>query len=510
MADNLVLKSGMWHVRFDLPADVRPYFGNRKILSQSLKTGSRTEAMRFRHPILSDWKNQVVNARRTKAEAGDRWKEQLFEDAARHHAQADTVLLSAAKGTFIPSNRPKPTVDSVREGLKKLETDLYDFYRDVLKVEAEYSIPNLFDDITSTMANDDIPLTERLLKFSEFQQRILVHTAKKENYLSDTELREAEEIAASPTTYKPKSPITKAMLDQWHKQLEHQVKSEKTRDSHLSRVQRLSDYLTSEGKPLSFDSVHDFLESVSEARKTRQQYLWSGRDFWQWACKYHKGFRGQFANAVSPFDGHSLPKVGAAAGESYVPFTKEEVEALHAKALAKEDIPLANLIAFGAFTGCRLEEMGRIKPEDTILEKGKPVGFRITEAKTAAGIREIPIHPDLLPLYEYLTKQAPSNDGFLFPGGKNKYGNRLDGLSKRFGRLKSSSFSELHTFHSIRKTMVTELHQRGVTLEILPYLVGHESKAFTLDIYSSGPSFKQKKAAIGKLKFSFTGIYSTQ
>jgi hypothetical protein len=57
--------------------------------------------------------------------------------------------------------------------------------------------------------------------------------------------------------------------------------------------------------------------------------------------------------------------------------------------------------------------------------------------------------------------------------------------------------------------MVTELHQRGVTLEILPYLVGHESKAFTLDIYSSGPSFKQKKIAIGKLKFSFTGIYST-
>lgn len=142
-----------------------------------------------------------MNARRTKAEAGDRWKEQLFEDAARHHAQADTVLLSAAKGTFIPSNRPKPTVDSVRKGLKKLETDLYDFYRDVLKVEAEYSIPNLFDDITSTMANDDIPLTERLLKFSEFQQRILAHTAKKENYLSDTELREAEEIAASPATY---------------------------------------------------------------------------------------------------------------------------------------------------------------------------------------------------------------------------------------------------------------------------------------------------------------------
>ncbi|MBF8765940.1 tyrosine-type recombinase/integrase [Pseudomonas putida] len=503
MADNLVLKSGIWHVRFDLPADVRPFFGNRKILSQSLKTGSRIEAMRLRLPFLSEWKNQVVDARRTKAEAGDQWKEQLFEEATKHHTEADTVLLSAAKGTFTSGNRSKPTVESVQVALKKLENDLYVFYRDVLKVEAKYSIPNLFDDITNTMGNDDIPLTQRLLKFSEFQQRVLVYAAKKENYLSDIELREAEEIAASPATYKPKSPITKAMMEQWYRQLEHQVKSEKTRDSHLSRVQRLSNYLTSEGKPLSFDSVHDFLVSVSDARKTRQQYLWSGRDFWQWACKYHQGFRGQFGNAVSPFDGHSLPKVGAAAGESYVPFTKEEVESLHAKALAKGDIPLANLIAFAAFTGCRLEEMGRLKPDDTILEKGKPVGFRITEAKTSAGVREIPIHPDLLNLYENLSQQASLNDGYLFPGGKNKYGNRLDGLSKRFSRLKSSSFSELHTFHSIRKTVVTELHQRGVTLEILPYLVGHESKAFTLDIYSAGPSFKQKKIAISKLRFEF-------
>ena len=206
-----------------------------------------------------------------------------------------------------------------------------------------------------------------------------------------------------------------------------------------------------------------------------------------------------------PFDGHELPKQGKAASQSYVPFTRAEVERLHAQALSKGDTNLSNLIALGAYTGARLEELGRIKPEDAILgDKGQPIGFKIKEAKTEAGIREVPLHPAIAPLFVQLMAQAPTHDGYLFKGGKNKYGNRLDGLSKKFGRLKAKNFSNLYCFHSIRKTATTELHQRGVTMEILPYIIGHETKAFTLDVYSAGPSFQQKQEAIYKLEFSFT------
>jgi hypothetical protein len=41
-------------------------------------------------------------------------------------------------------------------------------------------------------------------------------------------------------------------------------------------------------------------------------------------------------------------------------------------------------------------------------------------------------------------------------------------------------------------------------MEVLPYIIGHETKAFTLDVYSAGSSFQQKQEAIYKLEFSLT------
>ena len=502
MADNLVQRGGTWHVRFDIPKDVQVAFGNRKILSQSLGTGSRAEAMRLRLSFLSQWKTQVEDIRSQKVANGDKWRETLADNANQSREIRERKVRQALDGVVAPFQQHGP---EYMEGLlQALEPGFAESMADYIAAGVDpETAAGIIESIRKGLTTTGIESVAHHQAVYEGLRDVRLRYTVQDNRLSESEASEAQAILSDPSVYKPKSVITKGMLQQWHKQLEHQVKSEKTRDSHLSRVQRLSDYMTSEGKPLSFDTVHDFLESVSDARKTRQQYLWSGRDFWQWACKYHADFRDRFAKAPSPFEGHSLPKVGKSAGESYVPFTKVEVEQLHAKALERGDISLAHLIVFGAFTGCRLEEIGRLKPEDTMLTKGKPVGFRINEAKTSAGVREVPIHPALLPLYKHLCTHAHANDGYLFAGGKNKYGLRLDALSKRFGRLKKDDYSDLHTFHSIRKTVVTELHRAGVTLEILPYLVGHESKAFTLDVYSAGPSFKQKEKAIGRLKFDF-------
>jgi integrase len=115
------------------------------------------------------------------------------------------------------------------------------------------------------------------------------------------------------------------------------------------------------------------------------------------------------------------------------------------------------------------------------------------------------LHPSLIPLYKHLCTQAPANDGYLFKGGRNKYGIRLDRLSKQFGRMKTKAeFSELHVFHSIRHTVTTELHRAGVGLEVLPYIVGHENKSFTLSVYSAGCSFEQKQGAINHLTYNFS------
>jgi hypothetical protein len=63
MADNLILKGSTWHVRLEIPADVRQAFGNRRKLTKSLKTGNKAEAHTRKLPVLAEWKAVISKAR---------------------------------------------------------------------------------------------------------------------------------------------------------------------------------------------------------------------------------------------------------------------------------------------------------------------------------------------------------------------------------------------------------------------------------------------------------------
>lgn len=125
--------------------------------------------------------------------------------------------------------------------------------------------------------------------------------------------------------------------------------------------------------------------------------------------------------------------------------------------------------------------------------------FDITDSKTVAGIRVVPVHPALTTLVQRLI--ADSRDGYLVPSdSRNKYGNRSDLHSKAFGRLKKSlGFSDRHVFHSIRKTVITQLVRADVSGPLIAELVGHETGTVTFDTYSQGASAAQKLMAISKI-----------
>ncbi len=65
MADHLVLKGGTWHVRLDVPMDVRihPDFFMKKVLTKSLATGNRQAAKTASLSILAEWKSKIQAAR---------------------------------------------------------------------------------------------------------------------------------------------------------------------------------------------------------------------------------------------------------------------------------------------------------------------------------------------------------------------------------------------------------------------------------------------------------------
>ncbi|MES2714637.1 MAG: tyrosine-type recombinase/integrase [Pseudomonadota bacterium] len=177
-------------------------------------------------------------------------------------------------------------------------------------------------------------------------------------------------------------------------------------------------------------------------------------------------------------------------------FTPADLAKVYGAAVGQGDQPLADLVALGAYTGARIEELCSLKVVD--CADGL---LRITDSKTDAGIREVPAHPALMGLLQRLSRAA--TDGYLIPStAGGKYGVRSDPLSKRFGRLKTAlGFSPGHVFHSIRKTVATQLEQAGVAEGVAADLLGHEKATMSYGLYSSGSSTPQKLAAISKVTY---------
>ena len=164
---------------------------------------------------------------------------------------------------------------------------------------------------------------------------------------------------------------------------------------------------------------------------------------------------------------------------------------------ARGDKDLADLIRLGMWTGCRIEELCALK-----VAQVKDDHFSVGDAKTKAGWRDVPIHQKLARTMARLIDDR--KDGFVLSGlTKNKYGDRSNGIGKRFGRLKRDlGYDSQLVFHSIRKTVVTILENAGVAENIVADIVGHEKKTMTFGLYSGGISLAVKRDALAKLKYS--------
>lgn len=176
-------------------------------------------------------------------------------------------------------------------------------------------------------------------------------------------------------------------------------------------------------------------------------------------------------------------------------FTADELAKVYAEAVKQGDAPLADLIALGAYTGARIEELCKLT-KDTAKD-----GLFHMGTKTAASVRDCPVHPAVAPLVARML--SASTDGYLVPStADNQYGNRSGPLSQKFGRLKKGmGFGTEHVFHSTRHTLSTLMEQAGCRKEVIADVVGHEKGNFTLDTYSGGSSMAQKREAIGKVAY---------
>ncbi|MFZ4765943.1 MAG: tyrosine-type recombinase/integrase [Roseimicrobium sp.] len=191
------------------------------------------------------------------------------------------------------------------------------------------------------------------------------------------------------------------------------------------------------------------------------------------------------AEAVESLDGGS---------ERRQPFTLEQVRAIVA---AAPDAEWRGLIMLGFYSGARLGDCARMRWECVDLHAGV---LRFKPAKTTRGKhgREvaIPMHPTL---HAHLMKLDAPDDGtaFVFPAlaAAKLPGNT--GLSRRFqdimwaagvsaplarergkasnGKASAGRSVASLTFHSLRHTLTSLLHNAGVSPELRMQVTGHST-----------------------------------
>ncbi|WP_235200385.1 MULTISPECIES: DUF6538 domain-containing protein [Pseudomonas] len=447
MSDFLILKSGTYHVRLDVPVDAREAFGGRKVLTKSLKTGNRSEAHVLKLRWLQQWKTEIERARKKE-----------FPDFR------EEVALIVEK------------------------------YKD--EIEKEKSMP------FNWHAADFEKPSANTAQIQEINAVIKTHK------LRPKLIDEAIQIVMGTSDYSPKTPFFKSRLDAFHKYETEIRKVElSTVDRHVKRIKVLDSFLKESELTLNHDTISTFLASLEIETKTKKQYLFSFNAFWNYAFKKDPAFKSAYANLNNPFKDHELnqEKRGMYKETTRRAFSVDEIQHLHKSALGEKNQKLADLIEIGAYTGARIEEICQLRTESIVIEDGIEC-FHIREGKTDAAVRHVPVHPKLKNTLKRLSEA--SKDGFLLQTGKGgKYGVKSKDLGNDFSQFKTRlGFDKKCVFHSVRKTVITTLERADVKNLVVMSIVGHEPGGalnITFDRYSEGPTPRSKLAAIEKIGYAF-------
>lgn len=236
----------------------------------------------------------------------------------------------------------------------------------------------------------------------------------------------------------------------------------------------------------------DHLREGGMAAKTANALTSALSTYWSWLER-----RGVVAE--NPWTGQSRATTASDLEAEKRPFTDAEVVRL----LSGDTYgTLHDLMRVAALSGMRLGEIGALTAADAA-----DGAFRIRVAKTAAGVRNVPIHPDLDALVQRRTEGKPP-DAFLFeelrgsPSGRR---GRTAKASERFtayrrsvgvdGRAEGQRQADAD-FHSFRRYFITKAEQAGQDWTVIAAVVGHHRPGMTLGRYSGGPSVAQRRAVI--------------
>ena len=310
----------------------------------------------------------------------------------------------------------------------------------------------------------------------------------REDYLKDAALDAAdtsEEKEAVELEFGSLA-ILKEHVEPWLLTLEL---APKTKDQYSTVIRQFSQQFRT-NKDVTSLSMSQWVATAwaHKSKTTIRRDLGAIRGFWKYLSVRKFGDPSVLPNIFSGAAtlGHQKKRVSRA-------FTTEEY---HQLLSACEDQRILDTLKLAIHTGIRLERLHQLR----VLDVENQV-FLVRKGKTDASRRMLPVHKDITQLVARLIDE--SKDGYLLTGYRpNKYGRRSWDFSKRFARLLSKfEFNSETSFHSFRKSFVTQLEANQVPIVEVQRLIGHGKMGLAYDIYSSGPAIEVLRAEINKLKF---------
>ena len=216
----------------------------------------------------------------------------------------------------------------------------------------------------------------------------------------------------------------------------------------------------------------------------KQSYLGGKGSLFAWAIA-----SGHYPSGDNPASGHiryTTKEKRQRKKHGFQAFDLAQVQALYAPAAFAKLSPGARWAALlGLYTGARASEVGQLLTTDVVDMDGTRA-IRITDEgedqklKTAASLRTVPLHPDLVTLgfLDYIERLRA--DGWRVfpqadPKAKNGAGNWISkAFSLHVGRVGKEWPEAKRGFHSLRKTVVQQMQAAGVPSEARAQLVGHD------------------------------------
>jgi integrase len=151
------------------------------------------------------------------------------------------------------------------------------------------------------------------------------------------------------------------------------------------------------------------------------------------------------------------------------------------RVLAATTTPLERMIVYLLrYTGLRVSEACALRWDDVRLDDEKP-WLAVTKSKTAAGRREIPLHPLLIPVLRTWRGRCDGTYVFSTKHGTTMKPQFVWRVVKRVGER--AGVPGLHP-HSLRRTFGSTLINEGLRLEVISKLLGHSSTTITEKAYA--------------------------